>query len=108
MPTKRQQAMTRALRALVPLIPYADAQDVLARAGKGSLRMLTPNAAVWLALTSHVRHRFTTYDALLADGYDRDAARFFAVDDMERKLTEWGCTRPVLQDPVLDAAADGG
>jgi hypothetical protein len=98
MPTKRQTASRKALRALAPQIPLADAEDVLARAGKGTLRDLTPNASVWLALTSHVRHRYTDYDRLLDEGYDRDAARHFVVDETEQKLTAWGCTRALLDD----------
>jgi hypothetical protein len=90
--------MRKTLRALAPLIPLADAQDVLERAGGGSLRDLTPAAAVWLALTSHVRHRYTDYDRLLAEGYDRDAARHFVVAETEDQLTAWGCTRPLIED----------
>lgn len=100
MPTKRQQAMTRALRAFAPLIPLADAGDVLARCGRGTLKQLAPNAAIWLALTSHVRHRYTDYDQLLIEGYDRDAARHFVVDETEAQLAKWGCTRPLLDDDV--------
>jgi hypothetical protein len=97
-PTRRQMALRKALRALAPHIPLADAEDVLARAGGGSLRELATNAAVWLALTSHVRHRYTDYDTLLGEGYDRDAARFFVVADTERQLAAWGCARPLLEE----------
>ena len=98
MPTKRQQAMSKALRSLAPHIPLSDAQDVLARANGGTLKQTTPHVSVWLALTSHVRHRYTAYDEMLKDGYDRDAARFFVVDDTERQLAEWGCTRPLYDE----------
>lgn len=102
MSTKRQQAMTKALRALAPQIPFADAQDVLARANKGTLKELTPNASVWLALTSHVRHRYTDYDRLLIEGYDRDAARYFVIEQTEQQLADWGCTRPLLDEAAED------
>jgi hypothetical protein len=102
MPTKRQQAMTKALRSLAPQIPLADASHVLARAAKGSLKALSPNVSVWLALTSHVRHRHTDYDRLLIEGYDRDAARYFVIEQTERQLTHWGCTRPLLDEPDED------
>jgi hypothetical protein len=98
MATKRQQSMARTLRALAPLIPFDEAQAVMARCGQGSLRDVAAGAAVWLALTSHVRHRHTDYDRLLAEGYERDAARFFVADEMERQLMEWGCTRPLVED----------
>jgi hypothetical protein len=98
MATRRQQAMIRALRLMAPLIPLADAQEVLLRAGSGSLRVLQPQAAVWLALTSHVRHRHTGYDRLLDEGYPRDAARHFVVGETEDQLAAWGCTRPLLDE----------
>ena len=101
--TKRQQAIGKALRNFAPLIPFSDASDVQARAGGGSLKGLTPNVAVWLALTSHVRHRFTDYDLFLRNGYDRDAARFFVVEETERQLAEWGCTRPLIGDDEEEA-----
>jgi hypothetical protein len=102
MATKRQQAMIMALRALAPQIPFADAQDVLVRAGKGGLRELTPKVSVWLALTSHVRHRYTDYDRLLIEGYERDAARYFVIEQTEDQLTEWGCTRALLDEEAQD------
>jgi hypothetical protein len=93
MPTKRQRDLVKALRALAPLIPFDEAQAVLAAAGGGTLRELSPNAAIWLALTARIRHAHTDYDALLAEGYDRDAARFFVVGEMEARLSAWGATR---------------
>lgn len=98
MPTKRQQEMRKALRALAPRIPFADAEAVLAQAGSGTLRHLTPAASVWLALTARARHVHSDYDALLREGYDRDAARFFVVGAMEDKLLEWGCSRPLVEE----------
>lgn len=98
MPTRRQQDRRKALRALAPRIPFDEAEAVLAAAGQGSLRDLSPSASVWLALTARIRHVHTEYDQLLAEGYDRDAARFFVVGAMEEKLTEWGCARPVTDE----------
>ncbi len=93
MATRRQRDLARALRALAPHISFAEAQEVLARASAGSLKHLTATAAAWLALTSHVRHQHTEYDALLSEGYDRDAARHFVRDAMEEQLALWGCAR---------------
>lgn len=98
MPTKRQRDLVKALRALAPLIPYDEAQAVLAAAREGTLKHLAPHAAIWLALTARIRHVHTDYDALLAEGYDRDSARFFVVDAMEAALVEWGCTRPLIDE----------
>jgi hypothetical protein len=75
--TKRQKDMRKALRALLPRVPMADAEAILEGALAGHLKHLPPSIALWQAVTSHVRHALTDYDALLADGYDRDAARFF-------------------------------
>jgi hypothetical protein len=101
--TKRQMAIRGALRALVPGIPLDEAQDILARAGRPAMRELPPATALWLALTSHIRHRHTDYDTLLADGYDRDAARFFVAEPTDDVLTSWGCARSVSDVPDRDS-----
>jgi hypothetical protein len=92
-PTRRNQALRKALRTVAPLIPFADSEPVLERAAKLSREDLSVGAALWLALVSHVRHRHTDYDALLAEGYDRDAARHFVIDETEAVLRAWGCAR---------------
>ncbi len=83
------------LRALAPLIPYSDSEPVLERAAKLAREDLSLGAALWLALVAHVRHRHTEYDALLAEGYDRDSARHFVVEETEAALTAWGCVRRI-------------
>jgi hypothetical protein len=95
-PTRRHRELRKALRILVPLIPYSDSEPVLESAAKLSHAHLTIHAALWLALVSHVRHRFTDYDALLREGYDRDAARFFVIQESEATLREWGCSRRIV------------
>ena len=54
-----------------------------------------PEAAAWLSLVAYVRHRMTEYDALLADGYDQDSARFFVAGDIDEVLEAWGSPRRV-------------
>lgn len=93
--TKRQKEMRKALRALLPRIPMANAEEILAVALAGHLRHLPPSIALWQATTTHIRHEMTDYDVLLDDGYDRDAARFFVADEMNDILREWGCNRQV-------------
>ncbi|WP_417676992.1 DUF2293 domain-containing protein [Roseibium sp.] len=93
--TKRQKEMRKALRALLPRVPMADAEAILGFALAGHLRHLPPSIALWQATTSHVRHAHTGYDALLDDGYDRDAARFFVIDDMNSVLEDWGSARRI-------------
>lgn len=91
--TGRQRAVARALTLLLPLAPYSDIEKIREQAlGKG-LKTLPPAIAVWLATVSYVRHEHTGYDALLSDGYDRDAARFFVVDEINQVLTRWRATR---------------
>jgi hypothetical protein len=104
--TKRQQDIRRALRLNAPHIPFDEAQDVLARAGGPTLKRLPPAIALWLALASHVRHRHTAYDALLAEGYERDAARHFVIDETDAKLAEWGCARRVADDAAEAVAQE--
>lgn len=97
MTTGRQRAVAKALTALLPMAPYSETELIRAAANAPHLRSLPPAIAVWLATVAHVRHRHTDYDALLAEGYDRDAARFFVVDETNAVLTRWRATR--LLDP---------
>ena len=59
------------------------------------LRMAYPEEAAWLSLVAYIRHVMTDYDALLADGYDTDSARFFVVAEMNEVLAGWGAKRRV-------------
>lgn len=101
--TKRQQTIRKALRALAPGIPLSDAEAVLALAERRHMKDLPPSTALWLSLGSHVRHLHTDYEQLLADGYDRDAARFFVADDTDAVLTGWGCQRSVSEGADVEA-----
>lgn len=95
--TRRRKAIAEALTLLLPAAPYADIEAIRAEAGSKHLRELPPSIAVWLSAIAHIRHRHTDYDDLLAEGYDRDAARFFVVDQTNGVLTSWRATR--LLDP---------
>lgn len=102
MSTHRQRAIAKALTALLPLAPYADAEKIRADAGARHLKTLPPTVAVWLATIAHVRHAHTDYEALLEEDYDRDSARFFVVDQINAVLTRWRATR-LLDPDDLDA-----
>ncbi|MBS3649155.1 DUF2293 domain-containing protein [Pseudaminobacter sp. 19-2017] len=93
MSTQRQRAIAKALTVLLPLAPFADAEKIRIDAGARHLKTLPPTVAVWLATVAHVRHEHTDYDALLAEGYDRDSARFFVLDQINAVLTRWRATR---------------
>jgi hypothetical protein len=99
--TNRQRAIARALTALLPLAPYSDAEKIRSDAGAPHLKALPPSLAVWLAAVAHVRHVHTEYDKLIdEEGYDRESARFFVIDQINETLTRWRATR--LLDPDDD------
>jgi len=91
--TARTRAIAKALTALLPMAPYADIEAIRRMASARDMRELPASIAVWLATITHVRHEHSDYDRLLAEGYDRDAARFFVVDQINETLTRWRATR---------------
>ncbi len=91
--TNRHRALAKALTALLPMAPYADIEKIREMASERDMRELPPSIAVWIATITYVRHEHSSYDELLADGYDRDAARFFVVDEINETLTRWRATR---------------
>lgn len=96
--TKLQKEIARALTALAPGIPFADAEAVRNHAASRHLRSYPPGISVWLSLVAHVRHQHTDYDVLLADGYDVESARHFVVDEINAVLTNWRATRFVVDE----------
>ena len=98
--TKRRKAIAEALTLLLPAAPYSEIEAIRAEAGSRHMKELPPSIAVWLAAVAHVRHQHTDYEQLLAEGYDRDAARFFVIDRTNEVLTSWRATR--LLDPDDD------
>ncbi len=91
--THRQKEIAKGLTLLIPLAPWADAEAIRQAAGQKHLKTLPPSVALWLATIAHIRHQHTSYDSLLAEGYDRDSARFFVVDEINQVLTTWRATR---------------
>jgi hypothetical protein len=91
--TGRQRAIAKALTALLPMAPYSDIEAIREAALARKLRELPPSIAVWIATVAHVRHAHTQYDTLLEEGYDRDSARHFVVDEINGVLTRWRATR---------------
>jgi hypothetical protein len=91
--TNRQRAIAKALTTLLPIAPYADIEKIREMASAAKMRDLPASIAVWIATTTYVRHEHSSYDALLAEGYDRDSARHFVVDEMNETLTRWRATR---------------
>ena len=93
--TDRQRLIRKALTLLIPRAPYGDVAAIYERARAKGLRDLAPADAAFLAIGAHVRHEWTDYDELLAEGYDAESARHFVLDEMNEVLTEWGATRLV-------------
>ena len=93
MATRRRTAIAEALTRLLPRVPYLDAEAIRAAAGARHMRDLSTGAAVWLAALAHIRHAHTDYDELRDEGYERDEARYFVLDDTNRTLERWGSVR---------------
>jgi hypothetical protein len=88
-----------ALRHLAPKIPAHEFSAVVDHAlDSVSLKSADPGTAAWLSLVAYARHAFTEYDALLAQGYDRESARHFVAEDMRATLSAWGVRRPRATD----------
>ena len=101
----RREVVAAALAQLAPRLPEFESEAVVDRAlASPGLRNARPDNAAWLALVSYARHVFTEYDALLDEGYDRDSARHFVLDDLNGALAGWGAA-PVPED--AEDAAEG-
>jgi hypothetical protein len=95
----RRDLLEAALRRLAPKIPSHEFGAAIDHAlDSAGLKSAGPETAAWLSLVAYVRHTFTDYDALLAQGYDRDSARHFVADEMMEVLREWGVRRPLGDD----------
>lgn len=108
MATLRQKKIAESLTAIVPRAPFIDAEAIRERARSRRMRDLAPRTAIWLATVSHIRHVHTDYDELLGSGYDRDAARFFVLDEINAILDRWGATRRLDPDAAVEDEEDGG
>lgn len=81
---------------MAPRLPRFETEAVVDRAlSSAGLRHAAPGTAAWLALVAYARHARTEYDALLADGYDRDSARHFVLEDLNDALAAWGVRRRI-------------
>lgn len=103
MATERQRGIDRAMRATTPRIPYLDAEAVRSAARSRHLRTVGPDQAFWLAAIAHIRHSYTDYDRLRDEGYDRDAALYFILGEINEVLDRWGSTRRLDSYPEADS-----
>ena len=96
----RRAALEAALRHVAPKIPPHEFGAVIDHAiDSAGLSSAAPDTAAWLSLVAYVRHTFTDYDDLLAQGYDRESARHFVMDEMTDVLRSWGVRRPLGEEP---------
>ena len=92
-------AIAAALRHLAPRLPAHEFGAVVDHAiDSPGLAVATPENAAWLSLVAYARHTMTDYDALLAEGYDRDSARFFVAGALEELLASWGVRRKLASE----------
>jgi hypothetical protein len=92
-------ALETALRHLAPKLPPHEFGAVVDHAldSKG-LRHAAAENAVWLSLVAYARHVFTEYDDLLTQGYDRESARHFVMDEIAARLRAWGVRRTLSEE----------
>lgn len=92
----RHDDIARALRNLAPRIPRHDLKAVIDHAlHSRGLKTANVETAAWLSLVAYVRHVYTDYDDLREEGYERTAARFFVLVEINRVLAAWGVSRVV-------------
>jgi hypothetical protein len=90
----KRSDIEQALRRLAPKIPPHEFGAVIDHAlDSPGLRTASAESAAWLSLVAYLRHAFTDYDELLAQGYDQDSARFFVAGEMQAVLEDWGVRR---------------
>ena len=100
--TPRQKAIHKAVREILPLVPYSDFTAVVSAARSKHMKDLLPTNAAFLSAVAHIRHQYTDYDELLEEGYDQDSARFFVASAIDEQLAEWGCKRGLEAIDPLD------
>jgi len=90
-------AIDAALLRLAPAIPSHERMAILDHAvDSRGLSVPAPETAAWLSLVAYVRHTFTDYDELLAEGYDPDSARHFVTARADEILQAWGVRRRLV------------
>ncbi|WP_416355279.1 DUF2293 domain-containing protein [Aureimonas phyllosphaerae] len=102
MPTERQKSIARQLTQLIPRVPFVDAEAIREAAGWRHMRELPTASALWLSTLAHIRHQHTDYDDLRDEGYERDEALFFVIDEINAVLDRWGSTRQLTSEPGED------
>jgi hypothetical protein len=85
------------VRELLPSCPPADAEAIArhacqkysGRVGRSRAAKALDEKAITLAVRAHVRHRYTRYDDLLADGFEPFEVRPLVAPEIEHVLAQW-------------------
>jgi hypothetical protein len=64
-------------------------QKYSGRVGRSASAKSLEESAIRLAVIAHIRHTETQYDALMAEGYDRQDARAQVKEIVNKTLTAW-------------------
>ena len=92
----RRARLVAALLRIAPGLPRHEVEVVADHAqDSAGLSKAKLETAAWLSLVAYARHMYSDYDTLLADGYDHDSARHFALADMNEALGAWGVKKRV-------------
>jgi len=62
------------------------------RVGRSAQAKNLDEKAIRLAVVAHIRHEYTPYDTLLAEGYERRDARDKVEHEVQQVLVKWECT----------------
>lgn len=85
------------IRELFPACPPREAEAIArhacekssGRAGRSRVAKALDERAIVLAVRAHLRHRYTRYDELLAQGLEPSEARPLVVERTEALLAQW-------------------
>ncbi len=98
--------LDEALGAMFPSMPLQDAELIVDHAfevGSGRVGRTTKlplEKQLRWATRAYIRHNYTAYDELLANGISRDDARFFVEKQVDEKLDAWRQPRPARVRPA--------
>ncbi len=94
--------MAEAILQLFPGCPPAEARAIAVhtavrgsgRVGRSAAGRALEEEALVAAVIAAIRHKHTSYDQLLMDGYERAEARLAIREELDRVIELWRCPRP--------------
>lgn len=94
----RLRHVRKTLKLMIPKASLSDFEKIMEIAARSHLRHLPTPILAWRSVTTHIRHNYTEYDALLEEGYDIESAKHFVLDTMNETLGNWGATKTITID----------